>query len=95
MTEDANRALFLDAIAHHQAGRTAEAEAGYRAVLNGNPRVVAAHNNLGLLLRARGQSEEATVCFRAALDLRPDHVEAWNNLGILRRQNHATAEAEA
>jgi len=43
--EDESRILFLEAVAHHQAGRRDEAERGYREVLARNPRVVAAHTS--------------------------------------------------
>ena len=39
------------------------------------------HNNLGCLLRERGQLVYAVAAFRRAIELRPDYSEAWNNIG--------------
>lgn len=95
MTNDENRALFLEAAAHQQAGRPAEAERAYRTLLARNPRVVPAHNNLGILLEADGRLDEAEACFRAALALRRNYPEALNNLGALLRRQHASDQAIA
>ncbi len=88
MAEDDSRALFFKAVSLQQEGKAVEAEAVYRDLLSRNPRVVSAHNNLGMLLNAAGRLEEAAGCFRAAIDIRPDHPEALNNLGIILRRRH-------
>ena len=93
MTEDENRALFFQAVAHQQAGRHADAERDYRALLARNPRVAAAHNNLGMLLDTQARYDEAEQCFRAALAVKPANPEALNNLGAVLRQNHQYDEA--
>ncbi len=95
MSEDENRALFASAIAHHQAGRSAEAMQDYQALLARNPGVVAAHNNLGMLLDAAGEYLQAEQCFRAALALRPSHTGALNNLGAVLRALRKIDEAVA
>ncbi len=66
------------AIAHHQAGRWAEAEADYRA-LGEDPFAL---GNLGALLNARQRSGEAVPILRRALELEPDRAAHWANLGI-------------
>jgi protein O-GlcNAc transferase len=110
---------FAQAVAHHQAGRLAEAERLYRQVVSANPNHVAAlhrlgvvahqlgrpdapdllaravalkpdaaeaHNDLGVVLGARGRFAEAAAAFERAAALRPDYAEAHNNLaGALRR----------
>jgi protein O-GlcNAc transferase len=110
---------FAQAVAHHQAGRLAEAERLYRQVCAADPdhfaalhrlgvvahqlgrpeapdllaRAVAlrpdvaeAHNDLGVVLGARGRLAEAAAAFERAAALRPDYAEAHANLaGALRR----------
>ncbi len=68
---------FEDAVRHHSAGRLAEAEASYRAVLQHDPNNVAAMNNLGLIVR----HPESEQLYRKALVLRPDYYDAHLNLG--------------
>ncbi len=93
--EDENRALFASAIAHHQAGRAAEAMRDYKALLARNPRVAPALNNLGMLLDAAGRYREAEQCFWDALAIRPEYPAALNNLGavlrVLRQPDQAIA----
>jgi tetratricopeptide (TPR) repeat protein len=72
--------LLSEAIAHHQAGDTAEAEHLYRAVLAASPNALASYN-LGLLCIADGRLQEAIDACRDAIAARPDYVEAHINLG--------------
>ena len=53
--------IFLDAMRQHQAGRLAEAEAGYRQVLGRDPDFPAARLDLRYLLRARNLYPMATT----------------------------------
>ena len=110
---------FAQAVAHHEAGRLAEAERLYRQVCTADrdhfaalhrlgvvahqlgrpdapdllaravtlkPDVAEAHNDLGVVLGARGRFAEAAAAFERAVALRPDYAEAHNNLaGALRR----------
>lgn len=55
MAEDDSRALFFKAVSLQGEGKVDEAEALYRELLARNPRVVSAHNNLGMLLNATGR----------------------------------------
>jgi len=75
------QALLAQAYAHHQAGRLAEAQAGYRALL-----AVDAHNYygehlLGVVALQRAQPEEALGHFERAVALAPQSAEAHNSLG--------------
>jgi tetratricopeptide (TPR) repeat protein len=56
-------------------------EALWRDTIAKNPAAWMAHNNLGLLLFARGDAEEAMAHYRAALAVKPDDAFAANNLG--------------
>lgn len=72
---------FHRALAHQAEGSPADAERDYRAALSGDPQMVEAYYNLGLLLQELGRRDEAVGCYRRALEIRPDFPAAWNNLG--------------
>jgi protein O-GlcNAc transferase len=86
---------FADAVAKHQAGDLAAAEAGYRAILAAKPRHVAALCNLGVLLRATGRAGDAVACYRRAIAASPDHAPAYENMGnaLIELADFAAAEA--
>jgi tetratricopeptide (TPR) repeat protein len=52
-------------------GRAEEAAGHYREAVASQPENVAAHGNLGNLLKSRGQLDEASACFRAFWSWRP------------------------
>jgi protein O-GlcNAc transferase len=120
--------LLAQALAHHQAGRLAEAERLYRQVCAADPNrfealhrlgvvahqlgrpdaadilaralalrpdVAEAHNDLGVVLGARGRLAEAAAAFARAAALRPDYAEAHNNLGAALRRLGKIEEAVA
>jgi predicted O-linked N-acetylglucosamine transferase (SPINDLY family) len=74
-------ALLQAALGHGRAGRSDQAEALFRQVLQRDPDQVAALNNLGTLLLLRGELAEAQTLLERAIRLRPDHALAHNNLG--------------
>jgi Flp pilus assembly protein TadD len=74
-------ALLDEAHGHAAAGRDAQAIALYGAVLARDPAAADAANNLGVLLRRRGDEEGARRRYRHALAARPDHPDAGWNLG--------------
>jgi protein O-GlcNAc transferase len=119
---------FAQALAHHQAGRLAEAERLYRRVCAADPNHVPAlhrlgvvahqlgrpdavdilaravklrpdiaevHNDLGVVLGARGRLAEAAAAFERAAALRPDYAEAHNNLAAALRRLGRTEQAVA
>lgn len=59
------------ALAHHRAGRLAEAAAAYRAAIAPGRDSAALRGNLALALRGLGRMEEAATEYRAALALAP------------------------
>ncbi|MGP8244151.1 MAG: tetratricopeptide repeat protein [Bryobacteraceae bacterium] len=83
-----------EALAHHRAGRLAEAAAGYRAVLLRNPRQPDALYLLGMVAHQTGRSEPAIRLFRQALAAKPDHAHCWNLLGLALAAAGDEAEAE-
>lgn len=87
-------ASFIDrqidaAIAHHRAGRLAEAEAAYRKVLAQAPRHPDALHFLGLLLHQVRRDGEGIALMRQSIALRPRAAAFHFNLAnALREQKH-------
>lgn len=69
------------ALEHHKAGRLAEAEASYRAMLASNPRDIDALHFSGVAAYQRGEHERAAHLISQALSLNPSNAPAQNNLG--------------
>ncbi len=69
------------------------AEAAYRAALAIDGDYADALNNLGIVLRLRGQLAEAHNVLMRALALRPAYAEALNNLGHIYRVDGRYGEA--
>ena len=63
------------ALALHRDGRLAAAEAGYRRVLDAEPRQPLALHLLGVLLLATHRAEQAAALLRQAAAVRPDNTE--------------------
>jgi Flp pilus assembly protein TadD len=62
-------------------GRTNEAIAEYRRVIEWNPQLPIAHFNLGVACLQKGEEDEATFEFREAVRLNPNYAEAHADLG--------------
>ena len=73
------------AIEHHLAGRLADAEKSYRAVLAHAPGDVNARNNLGVVLKGLGRIDEAMACYQETIRIQPDCAEAFYNLANAQR----------
>ncbi|MBF0334623.1 MAG: tetratricopeptide repeat protein [Alphaproteobacteria bacterium] len=72
---------FDAALAHHRAGRLAQAEDGYRRVLEEVPDHADALNLLGVVMRLRGRPETAVELISRAAALAPGVADFKNNLG--------------
>ena len=70
------------ALYYHRAGDLDRAHSHYRALLERNELDPQVHNNLGLLLRDRGQHQEAIREFERALIIDGGYLTARNNLGV-------------
>jgi predicted O-linked N-acetylglucosamine transferase (SPINDLY family) len=70
------------AVAHHQAGRMAEAEALYRQVLTLAPNHPDVLHLLGVVLSQSGKPEEGLEKLRRAVALNPHSADYQSNLGI-------------
>jgi predicted TPR repeat methyltransferase len=88
------RQQFFAAIEHHQAGRLAEAERRYRALISGGYPIAEVHNNLGFLLDQRGDSAGALAEYRKAVAINPADPGALNNLASALRDLNNPEEAE-
>jgi protein O-GlcNAc transferase len=74
---------FESGLAHHRAGRVAEAERVYREVLARQPNHAQAYYNLGIALIDRAPMANVAACFREAIRIKPDYGEAYVNLGVV------------
>jgi tetratricopeptide (TPR) repeat protein len=91
MTED----LFQAGVAHHRAGRLAEAERAYRQVLAAAPRHADALNLLGVVAAQCGRHAAAVELIRRAIEL-DDRIAAYHvNLGSAERGRGGLDAAEA
>ena len=73
--------LLQDAMAHHQAGRHAQAQAGYHAMLRQDPDHPDALHLLGVLAHEGGQHQKAVALIRRALVMMPHFPDGHLNLG--------------
>lgn len=87
--------LLDQGIAHHRAGRLAEAVAAYGQVLALDGHNRSAANNMGVALRLLGRREAAEALYRRCLALNPDDPSALVNLGNVLRDLGRLEEAEA
>jgi len=71
--------LLQSGLAHHQAGRLAEAEAAYRQVLALAPAQPDALHLMGVAAYQGGRLDEAVALYRRALAGQPDYPAALNN----------------
>jgi predicted O-linked N-acetylglucosamine transferase (SPINDLY family) len=88
------RAALAAALAHHSAGRLADAEAAYREILRADPGNIDATHFLGVIAYQQGRLEDAERMIRDALARKPENPPAHNNLGnILDRLGRADEAA--
>jgi tetratricopeptide (TPR) repeat protein len=76
------QAAFDAARAHLRAGRTAEAERGFRDVIARHPELGGAHANLGLMLRNAGKLDESVAALEQAVKVSPKQPVFHNQLGV-------------
>ncbi len=70
------------AIAHHQAGRLAQAEQLYRQILQVQPQHADALSLLGVIACQQERLEQGIALYRQALAVRPEHRQARENLSM-------------
>jgi predicted O-linked N-acetylglucosamine transferase (SPINDLY family) len=79
--------IFQAAVAHHQAGRLAQAEKLYRQVLSLEPRHAEAMHYLGALATQGGRHDIAVELIRQSIALNPHSAVAHSNLAVALREN--------
>ena len=88
--------MLKAAIAHHQAGRLAEARALYDEVLSLEPNQIVALHLAGVIAYQEGNDGQAVALIGKAIALRPNYAEAHGNLGnALKRQGKLTEAVAA
>jgi tetratricopeptide (TPR) repeat protein len=91
--------LVRQAFAHHQGGELAQAESGYRAVLEQEPENLNALQLLGAIAQATGRPHEAIALFERAVAIavarggEAKHAALYNNLGNALRDAGRGGEA--
>ncbi|CAO3439625.1 hypothetical protein [Azospirillum doebereinerae] len=80
--------LLNTGVAHHNAGRLAEAEGLYRRVLAIDSQQYDALHLLGLIASAVGRLAVAERLIQLAISLHPDFVDAFYNLGNIRQRDN-------
>ncbi|HEY4330835.1 MAG TPA: tetratricopeptide repeat protein [Phycisphaerae bacterium] len=81
MTLQEMQQALTAAMEHHQAGRVADAEKGYRQVLAHDPRHDGALHMLGVLAMQVGRSDLAIELIGHAIEIRPA-ADYYSNLGL-------------
>ena len=81
MTSDELGIELERALSLHRAGRTAEAESGYRGILSHDPSHAGALQFLGVSMCQSGQTDTGLELLHRAANLRPDRAEIHFNLG--------------
>ena len=84
---------FALALEHHRAGRLAEAEQLYRAILAHEPQHADSLNLLGVIALQAGDLPSALALVRRAVELRPDAAVCRNNLGQVLERHGRDDEA--
>lgn len=93
MPAESTDIALREAIAHHRAGRLAQAEKQYRAILAQDPHCARALNMLGAIAYQVGRFEEGAKLIERAIELGLSTPEAFNNLGECLRCLHRIKEA--
>ena len=82
--------LLERAVAHHRAGRLAQAEAIYRQILADQsparalrPEFAEVLYWLGVALQKQSKAEQAAECFRKTTELKPDYADAHDAYGLI------------
>lgn len=86
-------AVFLAAFEAHRAGRIAEAERGYRAVLATEPHNADAWHLLGLIAQHHGDLKTAASLIEKAVQIGGPNPDFLTNLGVIYEDQKRSAEA--
>ena len=70
-----------------RAGRSADAERAFKALIESNPELGGPHANLGLIYRNAGKLPEAVAALERAVQASPEQPLYFNQLGLAYRAN--------
>lgn len=84
---------FQKAVEHHQLNHLAEAEQGYRQILEKQPQHLEALQRLGALMQQKDDYQGAENCFNSALQLDAKSPQTWFSLGNLYQTQSRFLEA--
>lgn len=91
--EPAAQRAFEQARQALAAGRTVEAERGFKALTQSHPELGGPHANLGVIHRNAGRTAESVAALEKAVELGPDQPLYFNQLGISYREAGQFAKA--
>jgi Flp pilus assembly protein TadD len=77
---------FDNAAGALRAGRSDEAERGFRSLVQSNPELGGPHANLGVIQRRAGKLQESAAELEVAVRLSPDQPVYLNQLGVTYRE---------
>ncbi len=83
LAPDSPEFLLNEGVLLLNSGQLAQAEAKLKAALAKNPRLVNAHNTLGLVYVYRRDLPKAVACFDKTIELNPHYYDAYNALGMV------------
>lgn len=86
---------FDDALRAMRAGRTEDAERGFKALVQSNPELGGPHANLGVIYRQGGKFDESIAALERATKASPDQPAYFNQLGISYRHAGQFAKARS
>ncbi len=86
---------FDDALRAMRAGRTEDAERGFKALAQSNPELGGPHANLGVLYRQAGKFDDSIAALERAVKASPDQPAYFNQLGISYRHAGQFAKARS
>jgi tetratricopeptide (TPR) repeat protein len=89
------RPWLAEGLAHHHAGRLAEAESSYQRVLAVAPDQAEALRFLGVIFRQRGDLARAREFLEKALAVQPQDAHAHHDLGLARFESGQFEQAAA
>lgn len=75
--------------------RYAEGIALLQDITAKQPKLTAAHVDLGIAFAKTGELDKAEASLKRALELQPKHPIAWNELGLVQRRQGKLADAKA
>ena len=90
-----SQAAMQAAMAHHRAGRFAEAEAIYQQILQADPQHPDALHMLGLVAAQVGNFQVAITLFQRAIASKPSDPSFHSNLGLALQSSGALEQAAA